>query len=340
MGAGTTDADRPVPVPAVTWNGSWALLGALCSIPAVIVIFYDEAHGLALAFGALPAAAVGVQGRRRDRHVCLVVGVAIGTGLVLGAVLAAHAVAAVVGIFLLCLGAAVLAGRRPVGRLVMVLAVPMVGAGLSFPEVGSAVTVAVVLVLGSAYGWLLALAWPERDGPVPARPGPQSGGRLLGYGVRLGLAGAICAGVGFALDLDHKGWATAACLLVMRPTPEMTRLRGAGRAAAVSVGALAAVLLAAADPHPAVVALATSVALTGLAGTRASRWYVTGGFTSFLVILLLALTAPDAAASRFGERVVETLLGVGVALVFGVLVPALGPHPRVPEDRAVSGTSL
>ena len=61
---------------------------------------------------------------------------------------------------------------------------------------------------------------------------------MVEYGVRLGLAGAVSAGLGFALDLDHKGWATAACLLVMRPTPEMTKLRGAGRAISVSVGAL------------------------------------------------------------------------------------------------------
>jgi len=54
------------------------------------------------------------------------------------------------------------------------------------------------------------------------------------YGVRLGLAGGLRTGIGFALDLEHKGWATAACLMVMRPTPEMTRLRGVGRAVSAS----------------------------------------------------------------------------------------------------------
>lgn len=338
MGVGPASANRAVPAPAVAWNGSWALLGGLCSVPAVIVAFSDPTLGVALAVGVLPAAATGVLPRRRDRSACLVVGAAIGAGLVLGAALATHAVAAVVTIFLLCLGAAVLAGRLAVGRLLMVLAVPMVGAGLSFSDVGTAVGVAGVLVLGSAYGWLVALAWPAHDGPEPVRPRPQPSEVLLGYGVRLGLAGAVCAGVGFALDLDHKGWATAACLLVMRPTPELTRLRGAGRAGAVTVGALAAMLLAAADPPPAVVAVAICAALTGLAGTRASRWYVTGGFTTFLVILLLALTSPGTGPSRFGERVLETLLGVGVALVFGVLVPSLR-QPHVPAEPGATGTA-
>ena len=63
------------------------------------------------------------------------------------------------------------------------------------------------------------------------------------------------------------------------------------------------------------------VALTSLAATRGSRWYVTGAFTTFLVILLLVYGAPSEAESRLVERVGETLLGVGIALVFGVVLP-------------------
>ena len=43
---------------------------------------------------------------------------------------------------------------------------------------------------------------------------------MLDYGVRLGLAGAVCAAIGFALDLEHVGWAVTAALIVMRPSPE------------------------------------------------------------------------------------------------------------------------
>src|SRR3954468_12845415 len=138
---------------------------------------------------------------------------------------------------------------------------------------------------------------------MPAPPATPSRGAFLDYGVRLGLAGAICTGLGFALaldldldlDLDHKGWATAACLLVMRPTPEMTRLRGAGRALAVTSGALVACLIVRVDPPSAVLALTVSGALIGLAATRPSRWYVTGGFTTFLVISLLLYGNPELA---------------------------------------------
>ena len=209
-------AGRPL-----VWSWSLALLGALCSVPAVIVTVSQPSRGLALAFGVLPAAAVGIQGPRRRRYTTLIPGVAIGACLTLGAALATHAALAVSGVFLLALGSAMLADR-PAGRLLMVLALPMVGAGLSFTDVATAAELAGLMVLGSVYGWLLTLAWPERPAHVRAPPATPSRGALLDYGIRLGLAGALCTGVGFALDLDHKGWATAACLLVMRPTPEMT----------------------------------------------------------------------------------------------------------------------
>jgi hypothetical protein len=248
-------------------------------------------------------------------------------------VLASHWLLAVAGIFGLCLGAAVLSGRRPVGRLLMALAVPMIGAGLSFSDVGTAAELAVVMVIGSTYGWAVALCWPARP-PQPRTPGVlASRAALVEYGIRLGAAGAVTAGLGFALDLDHKGWATAAALLVMRPAPEMTQLRGIGRAVAVTVGTAAACFLALLQATSAAIAVAVIVALSGLAGTRGSRWYLTGGFTTFITILLLIYGSPNQAESRFLERVGETLLGVAVALVLGFVVPMRRREPRGNDER-------
>jgi uncharacterized membrane protein YccC len=208
--------------------------------------------------------------------------------------------------------------------LLMTLAVPMVGAGLSFDgDVHAAFDLALLLAAGGVIGWLVCLCWPDRPQPAQAaRPIPPRP-VMVEYGIRLGLAGGLCVGIGFAFDLDHKGWATAACLLVMRPTAEMTRLRGVGRATSVSLGALAACTAALVDASNAVVALTVVVALTGLAATRPSRWYITGGFTTYIVLSLMVYGAPEQAGSRFTERVVETVIGVGAAVLFGIAVPAL-----------------
>jgi hypothetical protein len=114
-------AGRPL-----TWSWSLALLGALCSVPAVIVTVSQPSRGLALAFGVIPAAAVGIQGPRRRRYTTLIPGVAVGACLTLGAALATQAALAVSGVFLLALGSAMLAGR-PAGRLLMVWPSPWSG---------------------------------------------------------------------------------------------------------------------------------------------------------------------------------------------------------------------
>jgi uncharacterized membrane protein YccC len=207
--------------------------------------------------------------------------------------------------------------------LLMLLAVPMIGAGLSFSDVGTAAELAIVMVIGSTYSWLLALCWPSRTAPERPKPTPVSRAVLVEYGIRLGAAGAITAGLGFALGLEHKGWATAAALLVMRPTAATTQLRSVGRALAVVAGTAPACVVALLEAPPVVVAAAVLVAVTGLAATRSSRWYVTGGFTTFITILLLTYGSPDQAETRFVERVGETLLGVAVALLMGVAVPRL-----------------
>ncbi len=45
---------------------------------------------------------------------------------------------------------------------------------------------------------------------------------------------------------------------------------------------------------------------------------MTAAFSTFLVFLLFLSEDPDAAAARFGERVGETVLGVGLAYLVGL----------------------
>jgi uncharacterized membrane protein YccC len=72
-----------------------------------------------------------------------------------------------------------------------------------------------------------------------------------------------------------------------------------------------------------VYSLAAIGAVAGAGGTHRSRWYVISGFTTFLVFVLLLYSDPQDAASRFDERLLETMLGVGLAWAFGLELPAL-----------------
>lgn len=319
-------SNRPSP-PGLAWRWSDALFGAVCAAPSAVVVFHDVSRGVACAVGVLPAVIVGVIATRRRRLGVIVVGATAGASIVLGSALAGWPWLAVTGIFLLALLTAELARKRPAGRLALVLALPLVGVGLSFEgDLRNALGLAVIMTVGAVYAWAVSLIWPERRAPLPTAEGATPG---HGYGLRLGLAGGTAAALGFVLELDHLGWPCAAALLVMRPSSEMTQLRSLGRVASVIVGAATAVAFVEQAPRAVGYALAVVVVVTGAAATRTSRWYVTSAFTTFLVIVLLGQSDAGAAVQGFDQRVSETVLGVGLAYLFGMVVPTIAQQRRL-----------
>jgi fusaric acid resistance family protein len=286
---------------------------------------------VALAVGVLPAAVAELAPTRRARLRLPVLGVLTGLPLFAGGVLSGSPPLAVAAVGTLGVAAAALARRSRMGVLAMTLSLPLFGVGLSYSELGESAATATLIVAGSAFACAVSMLWPQRARATgtPRAPGAPP---TAAYGVRLGAAGATAAAIGFLLDLEHVGWACAAALLVMRPSAEMQRLRSAGRILAVTAGALAGVALTRLGPPDAWYSLAALAAVAGAAATSGSRWYVTSAFTTFLVFLLLLHTEPEAAGARFAERLGETLLGVGIAYAYGLLLPALA-HVRRPTER-------
>jgi hypothetical protein len=305
-------------------------LGAVYALPGAVVMLSDLSHGLALVIGLLPASIVGLMPTRRGRLAIVVLGTAIGVPMFVGGLLAHVPVVAVVAIAGLGVASAALAARFRLGMVAMTLSLPMLGIGLSYSALGKAAGAAGLMVLGSIFGCIVSMFWPERPPASAPAAAPKP---TLGYGARLGAAGATAAAIGFLLDLEHVGWACAAALLVMRPTAEMQRLRSVGRVIAVAIGALAAIGLVRLAPPAWMYSLAAVAALAGCGATHRSRWYVTPAFTTFLVFLLLLYSRPQDAASRFNERVVETVVGVAIAYLYGLALPALVRRLRRRDRR-------
>ena len=323
------------PAPGLAWSWPAALVGAVYAIPAAVVMPFDVSSGLALAFGVLPAAIIGVAPVRRARARVVLLGSLMGVPIFVGSLLSGEPVLAVLSIVVLAIGAAMLSTKPPLGPVLMTISLPMIGIGFSYHDVGEGLGLALLIIAGSMYAFVVSLLWPERAlppaPPPPVAPGP-SPRSMIGYGLRLGLAGASAATIGFAFDFDHVGWATAAAMLVMRPSAEMQRLRSVGRVVSVVVGALAAAALALLTTAPGWYSAAILVVLAAVAATRPSRWYVTPTFTTFIAISMLLYANPADAQSRFNERVGETLLGVALAYFFGLVVPTIGA--RIKASRA------
>ncbi|MEN0139560.1 MAG: FUSC family protein [Rhodococcus sp. (in: high G+C Gram-positive bacteria)] len=319
------------------WQWRTAALGAADAAPAAVVTAVAVPSGVALAVGVLPAAIMGLPPTRRARAALVLVGILTGVPMVLGSLVAGTPLLAIVVVFALAVGAAALARtsvakRRNLGRVLTTLSLPLVGVGLSYDDPATAVGLALLMIGGSIYAYVVSLLLPEGAAGAPARAGTAI---TLGYGVRLGAAGATAAAIGFALDLEHVGWACAAALLVMRPDTEEQITRMAGRIASMLVGGTAAVLVVGANPDPWVYAVAVVAVVAAAAATHRSRWYVASTFTTFLVFVLLLYSDPGQAEFRFAERLSETALGVAIAFVFGIAVPAVG-RARMPERDARS----
>lgn len=307
----------------VTWRWSRFGLGVLYAVPPIALAPFDPAVALALSIGVLPAAAMGLPARRRARAAIPVFGTLVALGILLGAVLARVPVLAVISLGVLSVLAGALAARARAGQLALTLVLPMVGIGLSFPLSTTTILLTAAIIVGSVYAWLVSLLWPEGASRSRAAPAVPKGRAMVVYGALLGAAAATAAAIGFALHLEHVGWATGAVLLVMRPVRGQLVLRSVGRAVSVLVGALVAAGFAMVSPNGAVTGVAIGLAVGSLCAAQESRWYVAPAFTTFLVLTLLLSTSEEPPVARFLERTVETLLGVVLALVFGAVIPAL-----------------
>lgn len=333
----TTPETGGAPAPPISWSWHRALAGALFALPAAAVALSDPSAGIPLAVGVLPAAILPMPPRRKARLIILIVGVLAGASLFVGGVLAHLPTwAAALLLAATVVAAAYLTTRVRAAQVLLVLGAPLVAAGLSYDDYASSFSTFLLLSLGAAYAWLVSLAWPERE--AVARPEAHLPLRrpMLDYGIRMGTAAGIAYLVTSGLGLDHPGWAPAACLLVARPQLDLLQSRGVGRVLAVIVGATAAALTLQADPVNALYALAALTILGAAAATAGSRWYITSGFTTYFVFLMLVRGHPDEAITKFNERIGETILGVALAYVFGWLLPLTTSKRRTtsPMERA------
>ncbi|GAA5035008.1 FUSC family protein [Microbacterium fluvii] len=311
--------------PAVAWSWRNAAHGAVLALPAAVLGLLDPSLALPLAVGVLPAAALGLRSTRQERALVMVVGATAAISLFLGAAVSPWPVVAVVTVFVLCVFVATLAAdpTRRLAPLVLTLGLPLYGAGLSEGSWAKGLAAAALLLAGTVYGWLVSLAWPE--GAASARPSHATAPRsfLIVYGVQIGLAAAVGAALGYALGVDHPGWACAAALLVSRPDRAQLDARAWGRSMSVIAGALAAALIAVLALPPAGLSVVLIALLGAAAGVSGSRSYIFPFFSTALVLALLIGDEPQTIGHWLVERVVLTIVGVLLALGAAWLVPAV-----------------
>ena len=319
----------------LAWSLRNAAHGVALALPGAIAAVFDPAVGLPLAVGVLPAAALGLRSTRRERAMVVLVGAVAGISIFLGSLVSSLPVLAVVQVFVLCVLVAVLAAD-PVRRLapiVLMLGLPLYGAGLSEVSWSTGLVAGLLIGAASVYGWLVSLLWPVGEARTRPFRRATTRGAMLVYGIQIGLAGAAGAALGFALGVDHPGWACTAALLVSRPDRGQLDARAWGRSLSVLAGSIVACTIALLHPSSAWISLLVLLTLSVAAATSGSRWYVFPFFSTVIVLSMLTLDDSTAPAHWLLERVGLTLAGVALALLSGWLVPAAAGVLRPGAER-------
>ena len=285
------------------WSWPDAGRGLAYALPAAVATAVEPAVGVPLALGVLPACLLPLPGPRHARVVIAVVGFVCGAALFIG------------------------------GALVHLPTI-LTAAGLSYDDWGTSASAALLLAAGAVYAWAVSLLWSPHPPVTRAPTDLPSRGDMVRYGLLLGSGAAVAYLVAAGARVDHPGWAPAACLLVARPDAELLWSRAVGRLVAVLLGALAAVGVVAAELPSPLLAVVAALVVSTAAATRASRWYITSTFTTSVVFVMLLQAHPEQASQKVGERVGETLVGVGLAVIFGIGLPALAARARVRELSA------
>jgi hypothetical protein len=300
-----------------------AAAGVAPAIPLIALGYLTP--GVAFAIGLLPTSLMGIAPRRKLRVVYGVIGCLFGVGILIGATIDSSHMPVVSAslFFLICLGATMLAARRPAGILLLGILVPSLGVGTGY-EVSRAAALTVAFMAGSLWSCLVTLPVHEFAGD------PDVHERLLAmrpphvktYGVLLGLTAATAILVGDIFDIPYAGWIATAAMLVIRPFQEMTGWRGVGRAISTIVGTVLVIItlnLHLGDPAT---AIACAVVAILTIGARTSKLYITSFGTAFLILTIeLHEVSSTASLHQVGRyRIGNNLLGAGIALFYGLLV--------------------
>lgn len=148
-------------------------------------------------------------------------------------------------------------------------------------------------------------------------------GPLGPFAVLRGIGLGIGVFLGFTFFPEHPAWLAISALIVMRPPTRQALVVGLQRSLGTGLGVIIAVALAGVigENQPALVILFLASAFLMMA-VREVNYALFAMFVTALVVYLQRIMGADAAESG-SDRLVETILGVAIALVVLGLTEAL-----------------
>lgn len=307
----------------LAWDWAEAARGALSALPGVILVLAGQTGlGLFCAIGVLPVAMLGVPRTRAAATRLIAVGALFAVAYALGSLIGTVPVVAVVVLTVAAYSATLSMTRSPMARLTAALLVPALALGVNEPP-AAGFALAGVFAAGSVWATAVGVAanrlWPEPAVAAPSPPPPTPPAFALHtYAVCFAAAAGIGLSLGYLLDVSHEGWIAAAAMFIMRPAPDQSRARAIQRLVATFAGVLLAGVVTRGDPSDVVLAAIALGAMAAVVATRGSRWYVSAFGSGLIVLLISGVDGTADFEMSFRDRLLETAIGAGLAVVLGL----------------------
>jgi len=236
-----------------------------------------------------------------------------------------------------------LARWTPVGPMFQVFGFVTLAASPAGPGSfgwGALVTIATVAwVLALAGVWALGRRIASARGvPSPARMPASRRARssIWSNAAMYGVGAALAGGIATALGIGHAGWSMVAVIAGLAgPSPFHRIVRATNRFLGTIVGLAFAALIVFAIRPTGVWTVLLVVALTGAAELVVTRNYALAMIPiTPLVLLMGELVGAMDPVQGIADRLIETLVGVVVAIAIALLLTWLGRRPGRTMARA------
>lgn len=299
------------------------LFAAGCVIPAFALVVSGEVYyGIPFAIGVLPTALLGIAKSRKQRFINVALGCVFGLGIYIGAQLAGLDAIWLTAIifFALSYASSLVASRRKIGVVLLVLLLPSLGVGLGY-DIQSAFGLALAFMAGSVWAGVVSVLWGNKTVQSNVQSFKINNPKF--YGLMLGLAASISVLTGYYINPAYAGWTATATLLIMRPYEGMVKMRGLWRAISTIAGAVVAILIINISPVDLVLAVLVASAIVFVVSTRKSSAYLVPFATAFLILIGVLYGISDAQQIKqvSWSRIADNIIGSLIALLLGYVVP-------------------
>ena len=132
-------------------------------------------------------------------------------------------------------------------------------------------------------------------------------------------------------DFGHSYWILLTVIVIMKPAYSLTRTRNIERLSGTIIGAMLGVLVLYLVKDRTVLVVLLAVGMVGTYSFMRKKYLVSVVLMTFYLLLMFHLLDPKDFKTIFTDRIIDTVIGSAIAVIFGYLLSPVWEHEKVNE---------